>query len=227
MKKLLSTLFLITILILGFSITTLSKPFEPLKSILTLEESQFEISGDIKEVVMNFRGNGYIVVSTGEEDIRVSLSFANPTAVKTGERVTVKGEKLTFLVPLYIETGGYKIQVQKQIIGEDTISIEFEIKNIEITKTSSTIVLIDSENKEYKIPAQIIPIWKNLKAGDSFKITGVKKTVNIPTELTISGKTFKINTQLGFRIEKNNFYPKFLSNFGGFLFRNLKRNLGK
>ncbi len=225
MRKLLSILILTYILVIGFSIATPSKPFEPFKSILTLEESQFEISGDVKEVVMNLRGSGYMIVSTGEENIRIPLSFANPTLVKTGEKVTVKGKKLTFLVPLYIETGGYKIQIRKQITGEDTTNIEFKIKNIEITKTSQTIVLVDSENKEYKIPAQIIPIWKNLKAGDSFKITGVKMTVNIPEELIINGKTFKINTQLGFKMEKNHFYPKFLSNFGGFLFKNLRKNL--
>lgn len=227
MKKLLSTLFMISILILGFSIATPSKPFEPFKSILTLEENQFEVSGDVKEVIMNFRGNGYMIVSTGEEDMRIPLSFANPTVVKTGEKVTIKGKKLTFLAPLYIETGGYKIQVRKQNTGKDTTNIEFKIKNIEITKTSQTIVLVDIENKEYKIPAQIIPIWKNLKAGDSFKITGVKKTVNIPEELIINGKTFKINTSLDFRLEKNNFYPKFLSNFNGFLFKNLRKNLGR
>ena len=192
MKRVLSVLLIVIPLVLS-----LANPdvLSTLSTILTIEKESFEISGQVKEVVMGLRGNGYVTITTEGTEVRVPLSFANPTAVKIGSNAVVKGIKTTFVAPIYVEASGYKIQLRRKPLRDDLdyTTLSFKIKKIEVTKTTATIVLTDEQGKELKIPAQIIPIWKNLKAGDDFKITGVKRTVNIPESIAIDGVSYKLS----------------------------------
>ncbi|MGC8820846.1 MAG: hypothetical protein ACP5PP_07090 [Fervidobacterium sp.] len=193
MKKFLS-IFLLTLLVLvSFAATT--KTVGNIFSLLVLEKSSFEVSGKVKEVVMGIRGNGYALITSDSTDIRIPLLFANPTAVKVGSDITVNGSKVSFVIPLYFETSGYKIQIRHAVKqNTETTTLEFKVKDIQISKNSATIVLVDSMQKEYTIPAQIIPIWKNLRAGDSFKVVGIKRTVELPETILIDGKTYHLGT---------------------------------
>uniref|UniRef100_A0A7C5U2W5 DUF5666 domain-containing protein n=1 Tax=Fervidobacterium nodosum TaxID=2424 RepID=A0A7C5U2W5_9BACT len=177
-----------------------------LSGILTVEKTSFELTGQVKEVVMGLRGNGYVTIKTDKTDtaesteVRVPLSFANPTAVKIGSKVVVKGTQTTFLAPIYIEASEYKVQLRRNPIRDnlDYTTLSFKIKRIEVTKTTATIILADEKGKEVKIPAQIIPVWKNLKVGDDFKITGIKRSVNLPESIVIDGVSYKLSQQPNF-----------------------------
>lgn len=199
--------------------------FDTLSSILTVEKTSFEITGQIKEVVMGLRGNGYIVIatdSTEATEVRVPLSFANPTAVKINSKVIVKGTKTTFLTPIYIKASEYKIQLRRAPLADkiEYTTLNFKIKSIVVTKTTATIVLTDEKGKEVKIPAQIIPVWKNLKVGDDFKITGIMRSVNIPESIVIDGISYKLNQQPNFTTPQT---TQRIRLFGDEMMRKVKR----
>lgn len=219
MKRMLSVLLIAIPLVLSLAnqdvLTTLG-------TILTIEKTTFELSGQVKEVVMGLRGNGYVTITTEDTEVRVPLSFANPTAVKIGSNVVVKGIKTTFVAPIYVETSGYKIQLRRKPLRDDLdyTTLSFKIKKIEVTKTTATIVLTDEQGKELKIPAQIIPIWKNLKAGDDFKITGVKRIVNLPESIVIDGVSYKLSQRSNIGVPQT--FQK-SSIIGSFMMQRLRR----
>lgn len=219
MKRVLSVLLIVIPLVLSLASPNV---FTTLSDILTIEKTTFELSGQVKEVVMGLRGNGYVTITTEDTEVRVPLSFANPTAVKIGSTAVVKGIKTTFVAPIYIEASGYKIQLRRKPLRDDLdyTTLSFKIKKIEVTKTTATIVLTDEQGKELKIPAQIIPVWKNLKPGDDFKITGVKRSINVPESIVIDGITYKLSQQTNKQI------PQVLqksSVLGGFMMQKLRR----
>lgn len=219
MKRVLSVLLIVIPLVLSLASPNV---FTTLSDILTIEKTTFELSGQVKEVVMGLRGNGYVTITTEDTEVRVPLSFANPTAVKIGSNAVVKGIKTTFVAPIYIEASGYKIQLRRKSIrdGLEYTTLSFKIKRVEVTKTTATIVLTDEQGKELKIPAQIIPVWKNLKPGDDFKITGVKRSINVPESIVIDGITYKLSQQTNKQI------PQVLqksSVLGGFMMQKLRR----
>ena len=219
MKRVLSVLLIVIPLVLSLANPNV---FTTLSNILTIEKTTFELSGQVKEVVMGLRGNGYVTITTEDTEVRVPLSFANPTAVKIGSKVIVKGTKTTFLAPFYIEVSGYKIQLRRKPLRDDIdyTTLSFKIKKIEVTKTTATIVLTDEQGKELKIPAQIIPIWKNLKAGDDFKITGVKRIVNLPESIVIDGVSYKLSQRSNIGVPQT--FQK-SSIIGSFMMQRLRR----
>lgn len=165
--------------------------------ILALEEEEFQIIGKVKEVVMGLRGNGYILLVNDQEEVRIPLSFANPTNVKVGTQVTVSGKTKTFLIPVYLESAGYKVHLRRAKISAEDVemtTLSCKITKIEVSKMGAYIFITDGSGTEYKIPAQFIPVWKNLQVGDDFKIIGIQRTVNIPESITIEGKTYKLSS---------------------------------
>lgn len=219
MKRVLSVLLIVIPLVLSLANPNV---FTTLSNILTIEKTTFELSGQVKEVVMGLRGSGYVTITTEDTEVKVPLSFANPTAVKIGSNVVVKGIKTTFVAPIYVEASGYKIQLRRKSIrdGLEYTTLSFKIKRVEVTKTTATIVLTDEQGKELKIPAQIIPVWKNLKPGDDFKVTGVKRSINVPESIVIDGITYKLSQQTNKQIPQ--VFQK-SSVLGGFMMQKLKR----
>ncbi|MCX7653300.1 MAG: hypothetical protein N2Z58_01265 [Fervidobacterium sp.] len=219
MRKVLGVLFTVVPLVLSLAI---QGSFASLSNILTLEKSSFELSGQVKEVVMGLKGNGYVTVTSEGTDVRIPLSFANPTAVKVGSSISVKGTKTTFVVPIYIETSGYRIQLRLKPIRDtlEYVTLSFKIKKIEISKTDATLILADDKGKEIKLPAQVIPVWRNLKVGDDFKITGVKRTSIVPESIVIDGVKYKFSQQPLDGFQKA---IMFQSPFGGHMIRGFRR----
>lgn len=199
-----SVFFLIAVLTtVIFANTTLAGT--DILKMLTLEEKDMQISGQVKEVVMGLRGNGYIVLVSDDKEIKVPLAFDNPTRLKVGARVTVTGKTKTFLVPISMESEGYKVQLRfLKPLKEDveTTTLVFKVSKFEITKSGVYIVIADENKKEYRIPAQIFPVWKNLKVGNEFKITGITKTLNIPESITIDGVRYKLSSLPQYKLDR-------------------------
>ncbi|WP_448375509.1 hypothetical protein [Fervidobacterium sp.] len=156
-----------------------------------LEKTPFEISGVVKEVVIGLRGFGYALLVTEDAEVKVPVAGQLITLLKSGTKVTVKGTKVTAFIPVSLEAVSYKLVIRRNV-PEDLEKLEIlaKIKKIEIARNYADVILIDEKGKEYRIPANFIPFWKNLKEGTEVKITGVKRTFELRESITIDGKTY-------------------------------------
>ncbi|MEJ5257421.1 MAG: hypothetical protein WHS64_04145 [Fervidobacterium sp.] len=192
MKRYLGLVFILIFTVISIGAI---KPFQMqdyLKNFI-LDKTSYETSGTVKEIVVGPRGAGYVVLTTEATEVKLPGMFLNLSTLKVGTKIDIKGTKYIVFVPTSLEADGYKLILRRKVPqGVETMAVNGTIKNIEITKTAVTIVIVDENNKEYRLPAAIIPFWKNLKQGTKITFTGLKRTIEVKESITIDGKTYKL-----------------------------------
>ncbi len=199
MKKTLGVVLVLLLVVSTFAAKTVEQPILNYLSPFVIEKTEYEATGVIDQVVLGVYGRGYATVSYGDgEKVRIPLLWNQYSDVKSGTEVNFKGIKATILVPTSAEVNGYKI-VLRPIKNTDKLEVqtlETKVKNIEISRNTVTVVLTDSQNKEYRIPGSLMPIWRTLKTGDTVKINTIKRNVNTVQSITINGKTYNLDYAL-------------------------------
>ncbi|MGQ9856786.1 MAG: hypothetical protein ACUVQF_08620 [Fervidobacterium sp.] len=158
-----------------------------------LDKTPYEISGTVKEIVVGPRGSGYVILTTEATEVKLPGMLLNLSTLKVGTKIDIKGTRYIVLVPTSLETDGYKLMFRRNVPqGVETVAVNATIKSIEITKTAVNIVIVDESKKEYRLPAAVVPFWKNLKEGMKVTLNGVKRTVEVKESITVDGKTYKL-----------------------------------
>lgn len=196
MKKTLSAVLVVLLVVSTFAAKTVEQPILNYLSPFVIEKTEYEVTGVIDQVVLDIYGRGYATVSYGDgEKVKIPFTWNQYSDVKSGTEVKFKGIKETIIVPTSAEINGYKL-VFRPVKNTDKLEVqtlETKVKNIEISRNTVTVVLTDSQNKEYRIPGSLIPIWRTLKVGDTVKINTIKRNVNTVQSITINGKTYKLS----------------------------------
>jgi len=198
MKKTLSIVLVILLVVSSFAAKTAAtaQPILQYLSPFVIEKTEYEASGVINEVVFSVSGRGYATVSYGDgNEVKIPLVWNRYSDLKSGMEVNFKGIKATILVPTSIEVNGYKI-VLRPVKNSDNVKmqiLETKVKSVEVSRNAVTIALTDSQNKEYRIPGSLMPIWKTLKVGDIVKLNTIKRNINAVQSITIDGKTYNLS----------------------------------
>lgn len=203
MKKTLSIVLVILLVVSSFAAkptaTVTAQPMLKYLSPFVIEKTEYEASGVINEVVFGVYGRGYATVSYGDgNEVKIPLVWNRYSDLKSGMGVNFKGIKATILVPTSFEVNGYKI-VLRPVKNADNVKmqiLETKVKSVEVSRNAITIVLTDSQNKEYKIPGSLIPIWKTLKVGDTVELNTIKRNISAVQSITIDGKTYNLSNAL-------------------------------
>jgi len=199
MKKTFSVVLMMLLVVSIFAAKTTTQPILSYISPFVIEKTEYEATGVIEQVVLGVYGRGYATVSYGDgERVKIPFVWNRYSDVKIGTEVSFKGIKATILVPTSVEVNGYKI-VLKPVKNADNVEtqiLETKVKSIEISRNAITIVLTDSQNKEYKIPGSLIPIWKTLKVGDTVELNTIKQNISAVQSITIDGKTYNLSNAL-------------------------------
>ncbi|HCI28724.1 MAG TPA: hypothetical protein DE117_00875 [Fervidobacterium sp.] len=198
MKKVFTITLLLLVVVSSFALKTVQQPILSYLSPFVVEKTSYEANGIVEKVVLGVYGRGYAVISYDDNEVQVPLIWSRYPDVKAGTEVYFKGIKATALVPISLETNGYKIILRPigNVENSGVHVLETKVKSIEISRNAITVVLTDSQGKEYKIPGALMPIWKTLKVGDDVKINVIKTNVNTVQSITIDGKTYSLGNAM-------------------------------
>ncbi|HON04530.1 MAG TPA: hypothetical protein PK065_06640 [Fervidobacterium sp.] len=196
MKKTFSVVLMMLLVVSIFAAKTTTQPILSYISPFVIEKTEYEATGVIEQVVLGVYGRGYATVSYGDgEKVKIPFIWNRYSDVKIGTEVSFKGIKATILVPTSVEVNGYKI-VLRPVKNSDNVKmqiLETKVKSVEVSRNAVTIALTDSQNKEYRIPGSLMPIWKTLKVGDIVKLNTIKRNINAVQSITIDGKTYNLS----------------------------------